>query len=161
MNYFAFNNIRLKQEVCYVWTVKISLEDFSLVNHQQFAKLSSRQTFLLYGTTNPPVNESHLSISKISECIDLTHTLDTLSTTHLKSNCKIMPNDHQLGIVCGEQLTNLSINSALKMLKKQFSRLNGLNSTLLQYKDSPLGFIHLTVWRSFTVSSLIGLLPQL
>lgn len=86
---------------------------------------------------NLPVNVSHLSTSKIRECIDLTYTLDTLST-HPKRNCRIMPNNNELGrIVRGEWLTDFSINCAQRMLKRQFPRSNGLNSTLLQQKDCP------------------------
>ena len=50
----------------------------------------------------------------------------------------VMPNDNELGrIVRGEQLTDLSINCAQRMLKRQFPGLNGLNSTLLQQKNCP------------------------
>ena len=84
---------------------------------------------------NPPDNGfSHSSTIKMCECIDLTHILDPLPTTHV--NSKFMPNDNELGrIVRGEQLTDLSINCAQRMLKRQFPTLNGLNSTLLQQKN--------------------------
>ena len=53
-----------------------------------------------------------------------------------------MPNDNELGrIVCGEQLTDLSINCAQRLLKRQFPGLNGLNSTLLQQKNCPKVYI--------------------
>ena len=87
---------------------------------------------------NPPDNRSsHSSTNKMCECIDLTyHISDPLSTTHL--NSKFMPNDNELGrIVRGEQLTDLSIDCAQRMLKRQFPKLNGLNSTLLQQKNCP------------------------
>lgn len=85
---------------------------------------------------NPPVNESsHSSTTERSECTDLTHIPDPLSTTHPSS--KFIPNNDELGkIVHREQLTDLSINSTQKMLKRQFPKLNGLNSTLLQQKNS-------------------------
>lgn len=53
-----------------------------------------------------------------------------------------MSNDSELGrIVRGEELTDLSINCAQSMLKRQFPGLSGLNSTLLQQKNCPKVYI--------------------
>ena len=70
--------------------------------------------------------------------VDLTHGDSSdvpCSSSSLSDEIRSLVNPEELLRICtGAKLTDLSINMAQKMLKKQFPKLNGLISTLVQEK---------------------------
>ena len=70
--------------------------------------------------------------------VDLTHEDSSdvpCSSSSLGDEIRSLVNPEELLRICtGAKLTDLSINMAQKMLKKQFPKLNGLISTLVQEK---------------------------
>ena len=56
---------------------------------------------------------------------------------YTESSCKRLKIDLEM-VIMGEMLTDLHINAAQSALKRQFSNLNGLESTLYQTKKAVL-----------------------
>lgn len=84
-------------------------------------------------TDNDVNSKPHNSVLAASDVTPTTEVIDAENITCSPAKKKTKLDTER--ILMGEELTDLEINFAQELLKEQFHRINGLQSTLLQEKD--------------------------